>query len=115
MAIERRMKSKDVIELGLGSIGKVRIMRALAEEDKMATIYGIHKKTRLKREDIKRNLDDLMKIGWVVRPEGTESRQAQLPWAKLLLVFGFLSVVFFVQPIGVDEERRWNANLGQDR
>ena len=46
------MKSKDVIELGLGSIGKVRIMRALAEEDKMATIYGIHKKTRLKREDI---------------------------------------------------------------
>ena len=42
---------------------------------------------------------NLMKIGWVVRPEGTESRQAQLPWAKLLLVFGFLSVVFFVQPI----------------
>jgi predicted transcriptional regulator len=65
MTIERRMKSKDIIELGLGSIGKVRIMRALAEEDKMATIYGIHKKTRLKREDIKRNLDDLMKIGWV--------------------------------------------------
>ena len=65
MITDREMTSKDIVEIGLGSIGKVRIMRALAEEDKMATIYGIHKKTRLKRDDIKRNLDDLMKIGWV--------------------------------------------------
>jgi|SRR5437763_14236093 predicted transcriptional regulator len=57
--------SKEVIEIGLGSIGKVKIMKALAEEDKKTTIYTLHKKTYLKREDIKRNLEDLMKIGWV--------------------------------------------------
>jgi predicted transcriptional regulator len=57
--------NKDIIEIGLGSIGKVKIMKALAEEGKMITIYMLHKKTHLKRDDIKRNLDDLMKIGWV--------------------------------------------------
>jgi predicted ArsR family transcriptional regulator len=53
------------IETGLGSIGKIKIIRALAQEGKMATIYLLHKKTGLKREDIKNNLDDLVKIGWV--------------------------------------------------
>ena len=57
--------NKDIIEIGLGSIGKVKIMKALAEEGKMITIYALNKKTHLKRDDIKRNLDDLMKIGWV--------------------------------------------------
>lgn len=57
--------NKDIIEIGLGSIGKVKIMKALAEEGKMITIYTLHKKTHLKRDDIKRNLDDLVKIGWV--------------------------------------------------
>ena len=57
--------NKDIIEIGLGSIGKVKIIKALAEEGKMITIYTLHKKTHLKRDDIKRNLDDLMKIGWV--------------------------------------------------
>ena len=62
---EKEMTSKQIIEIGLGSIGKVKIMRALAEENKMATVYILHKKTHLKREDIKRNLEDLVKIGWV--------------------------------------------------
>ena len=31
----------------------------------MLTIYALQKKTRLKREDIKRNLRDLKSIGWV--------------------------------------------------
>jgi predicted transcriptional regulator len=57
--------NKDIIEIGLGSIGKVKIMKALAEEARMITVYTLHKKTHLKREDIKRNLDDLRKIGWV--------------------------------------------------
>src|ERR671939_1263437 len=65
MIDERTLPSKDVIETGLGSIGKIKIMKALAEENKMLTIYALHKKTHLKREDIKRNLDDLIKIGWV--------------------------------------------------
>lgn len=58
------MSSSD-IETGLGSIGKIKIIRALAQEGKMATVYLLHKKTGLKREDIKNNLDDLIKIGWV--------------------------------------------------
>ena len=53
------------VETGLGSIGKIKIIRALAEEGKMATVYLLHKKTGLKMEDIKNNLDDLVQIGWV--------------------------------------------------
>ena len=30
----------------------------------MATVYLLHKKTGLKRDDIKSNLEDLMGIGW---------------------------------------------------
>lgn len=58
-------ETKNIIETGLGSIGKIKILKALAEEGKLATIYVLHKKTHLKREDIKNNLDDLIKIGWV--------------------------------------------------
>lgn len=61
------MSSKEIIEIGLGSIGKIKIMRALAEENKLATIYVLHKKTHLKREDIKNNILDLVKIGWVTQ------------------------------------------------
>lgn len=58
---------KEIIETGLGSIGKIKIIRALAEENKLATVYTLHNKTRLKREDIKKNLDDLVRIGWVTQ------------------------------------------------
>ncbi len=57
--------SRQIIEIGLGSIGKIKIMKALAEENKLATVYSLHKKTHLKREDIKNNISDLVKIGWV--------------------------------------------------
>jgi hypothetical protein len=57
---------KDIVEQGLGSIGKIKILRALAEEKKLLTVYGLHKKTHLKREDIKRNLAELIKIEWVI-------------------------------------------------
>jgi len=58
---------KEIIEIGLGSIGKIKIIKALAEESKLATIYVLHKKTHLKRQDIKNNLDDLVRIGWVTQ------------------------------------------------
>ena len=61
------MNSKQIIEIGLGSIGKVKIIKALAEENKLATIYLLHKKTHLKREDIKNNIIDLVNIGWVTQ------------------------------------------------
>lgn len=59
--------TKEIIETGLGGIGKIKIIKALAEENKLATVYVLHKKTHLKREDIKNNLDDLVKIGWVTQ------------------------------------------------
>ncbi|MDQ3847646.1 MAG: hypothetical protein M3261_01670 [Thermoproteota archaeon] len=61
------MNSKQIIETGLGSIGKVKIIKALAEENKLATIYALHKKTHLKREDIKNNIIDLVNVGWVTQ------------------------------------------------
>jgi predicted transcriptional regulator len=76
MITDREMTSKDIVEIGLGSIGKVKIMKALAEEYKMVTVYTLHKKTHLKREDIKRNLDDLIKIGWV-----SESKLANMMYS----------------------------------
>ena len=56
------MNAKDTIEKGLGSLGKIKLVKALAEEDRMMTIYSLHKKTHLKRDDIKRNLKDLVEI-----------------------------------------------------
>lgn len=59
------MNAKDIIEKGLGGLGKLKLIKALAEEERMMTIYSLHKKTHLKREDIKRNLSDLIEIDWV--------------------------------------------------
>ncbi len=64
---------KDIVEQGLGSIGKIKILRALAEERKLLTVYGLHKKTHLKREDIKRNLSELIKIEWVIEQKISNS------------------------------------------
>ena len=60
------MNAKNTIEKGLGSLGKIKLVKALAEEDRMMTIYSLHKKTHLKRDDIKRNLKDLVEIEWVI-------------------------------------------------
>lgn len=59
------MNAKDIIEKGLGGLGKLKLIKALSEEERMMTIYSLHKKTHLKREDIKRNLSDLIEIDWV--------------------------------------------------
>ena len=71
--VSEAISTKQVIETGLGSIGKIKIIKALAEENKLATIYVLHKKTHLKREDIKNNISDLVKIGWV-----TQSKYANI-------------------------------------
>jgi DNA-binding IclR family transcriptional regulator len=60
------LNAKDTIEKGLGSLGKIKLVKALAEENRMMTIYSLHKKTHLKRDDIKRNLKDLVEIEWVI-------------------------------------------------
>ena len=71
--VSQEMNSKQIIETGLGSIGKIKIIKALTEENKLVTIYVLHKKTHLKREDIKNNISDLLKIGWV-----TQSKYASI-------------------------------------
>jgi hypothetical protein len=71
--VSEAISAKQMIETGLGSIGKIKIIKALAEEHKLATIYVLHKKTHLKREDIKNNITDLLKIGWV-----TQSKYANM-------------------------------------
>ena len=65
MVSAKKLNGKVTIEKGLGGLGKLKLIKALAEEERMMTIYSLHKKTHLKREDIKRNLSDLIDIGWV--------------------------------------------------
>jgi len=88
-----------VVEKGLGSVGKVKIIKALAEENKMATIYFLHQKTRLKRDDIKNNLRDLVQIGWV-----NQSRYANMMYSinsentYVSRLVGYMREVGYVSP-----------------
>jgi hypothetical protein len=61
------LDAKQEIEDAIGSLGKIKIIKTLAEENKLATVYLLHKKTHLKRDDIKNNLKDLVSIGWVLQ------------------------------------------------
>ena len=63
--LAKKLNGKDIIEKGLGGLGKLKLIKALAEQEGMMTIYSLHKKTHLKREDIKRNLSDLIDLDWV--------------------------------------------------
>jgi hypothetical protein len=58
-------ENRSILETGIGTLGKIKIIRALTEERRMVTIYVLHKRTGLKREDIKRNLKELTRIDWV--------------------------------------------------
>ena len=93
------MNSKQIIEIGLGSIGKIKIIKALAEENKLATIYVLHKKSHLKREDIKNNISDLLKIGWV-----TQSKYANIMYGinrdnrYVSELIGFFNNVGYIGP-----------------
>lgn len=88
-----------MVEKGLGSVGKVKIIKALAEENKMATIYFLHQKTRLKRDDIKNNLRDLVQIGWV-----NQSRYANMMYSinsentYVSRLVGYMREVGYVSP-----------------
>ena len=53
MILNSTRTSKEIIEQGLGTLGKIKILKSLAEDSRMLTVYVLHNKTRLKREDIK--------------------------------------------------------------
>ena len=95
MDLENKITSKEIVETGLGSIGNVKIIKALAEQEKMVTTYTLQKKTHLKREDIKRNLNDLIKIGWV-----KEIRLANLMYSLNLEDHYIISLITFFKEVG---------------
>jgi hypothetical protein len=93
--LNSRRTSKEIIEDGLGTLGKIKILKSLAENGRMLTIYVLHNKTRLKREDIKRNLNDLMEIGWV-----KETRMANKMYALDLQNEYVIQIISFFRNVG---------------
>jgi len=70
MLSRREMKAEEKIEEGLGSVGKLRILRILAKDvDKYYTKYALEKKTGLKRVNLRNDLEALKSIGWVIEYE----------------------------------------------
>jgi hypothetical protein len=87
-------ENRSILETGIGTLGKIKIIRALTEERRMVTIYVLHKRTGLKREDIKRNLKDLTRIEWVREKKMANTMyyiNRENEYVKELLVF-FLNV-----------------------
>ncbi|MCP8310632.1 MAG: hypothetical protein L6N94_03960 [Candidatus Methylarchaceae archaeon HK01M] len=55
------------IERGLGSKGKLRIIRELAKRpENLLTKYALERKTGLKPIDVRADLKSLIEIGWVI-------------------------------------------------
>jgi Fe2+ or Zn2+ uptake regulation protein len=54
------------VEAGLGSAGKIRILRVMLDKpDQVFTKYALERETGLKPVDVRSNLKTLMEIGWV--------------------------------------------------
>lgn len=55
------------LEEGLGSVGKIRVLRLLAEKpEEYFTKYMLERATGLKPLDVRRCLKTLVEIGWVL-------------------------------------------------
>jgi hypothetical protein len=60
------LNTDEELEAGLGSIGKLRIMRALARrKDEAYTKYALERATGLKPVDMRNDLKTLTQINWV--------------------------------------------------
>ena len=58
--------SQRMVEEGLGSVGRLRILRALATEEAASqTKYGLEQVTGLKPVDVRKHLKVLVDTGWV--------------------------------------------------
>ena len=54
------------VEAGLGSVGKIRILRVMLEKPgQVFTKYGLERETGLKPVDVRSDLKALIEIGWV--------------------------------------------------
>ncbi len=60
------MEVERELERGLGSVGKVRILWVLSrDKEKTYTKYALRRLTGIKDIHIKRNIEELVDIGWV--------------------------------------------------
>lgn len=65
MVIDNR-ETRQKIETGLGTIGRIKIMAELAKKPNGSfTKYALLKGTGLKRSDLKENLRQLITIDWI--------------------------------------------------
>ena len=63
--IQRRVRWKD-IETGLGSVGRMRILKEMIKRpNDFFTKYMLERKTGLKPVDVRSNLKVLVGLGWV--------------------------------------------------
>ncbi|MDH5816556.1 MAG: hypothetical protein QE164_07260 [Candidatus Nezhaarchaeota archaeon] len=53
------------LEVALGSVGRLRILKCLLSTSKPLTKYAIQKATGLKSIDVKKDLEKLTSIGWL--------------------------------------------------
>jgi predicted transcriptional regulator len=58
-------KAAEVVEAGLGSIGRIKILKILSRNREPLTKYAIAKQTGLRHKDLVANLRILVGIGWV--------------------------------------------------
>jgi len=66
MKLEPRTDIAEVMELGVGSPAKLKILRLLLRNPQHAfTMYELERKTPLKAVDIRRHVTELVRIGWV--------------------------------------------------
>ncbi len=66
MPLEKRLIRWEDIEAGLGSPGRLRILREMIKKsEEYFTKYALEKATGLKPIDVRKNLRILVKIGWV--------------------------------------------------
>jgi len=55
----------EIVEAGLGSVGRIKILQLLAREREGLTRYAIEQRTNLKWDNIVDNLKVLVELGWV--------------------------------------------------
>ncbi len=65
------------IEVGLGSLGKIKIIRILSlNPEKTFTRYGLKKSTGLKDRDLKKHLTELVDLDWIIKFNSTPETYA---------------------------------------
>ena len=66
MVREQQLRAWREVEKGLGSIGKLKLLRVMLEKpDEVFTKYGLDKLTGLKPVDVRTDLKTLIKFNWV--------------------------------------------------